>query len=173
MAVIRNARINLAIRANENLNEGERSIPSRVLIDEAARLSSGNGVGQIDAVYYERLTGVGASVKSAFTLTGALSDRFGNNIDFAEVISITIVNQSDTTGNSLFLGANDNFGVHSGGLGFWELAGHRCVIPPGGWVSLYNPDGVPVVASTGDGLEVETNSASSGNAFDILILGRS
>ena len=173
MSINRSAIIESKVRVNETQRNGSQTIPSNIIINERIALAGGTDPGEIDLVYYNRFTGIAAGVKTQFTLTGLLEDAYGNALDFAEVIFIQVINRSNTSPNSVFVGTNDTFGVHASGEGFWLDASDRCVAGPGAFIELYAPNGIPVTASTGDGLEVETNAGSANNAFDILILGRS
>lgn len=145
-------------------------------------LANGLSDGQIDLIYAVSETGKAASTAFSYDLSGTLKDAFNRNVVLAEVCMIAIRNNRTDALAYLDIGphATNGFGRLASSLGFWpaDLAADAdqgtIVAPGGGWVFLYSPAGVPVVAGTGDILRVTTSGvAGATNAWDLLVFGRS
>jgi hypothetical protein len=114
-------------------------------------------------------------------LSGALTDSFGNVVQFAEVVLIALRNNRVDAGAYIQLApaAANGFGRLASSKGFWPAdiaadADQGNIVGPSAWLTLYDPTGVPVTAGTGDILSIITSATvGATNAWDILILGRS
>ena len=175
MASTFSAQVDLDIRAYEFINDGvaQGSIPAE--IRESLSLATGTGDEQIDLAYYKRESGIAAGVTTVYDLTGTLTDKSGNAVNFAEVVFIAIRNRSTDAVDHLEVGpdASHGFGVLASNRGFWKDASDRSIVMADSWWSAYNKAGVLVGAGSSDELSVITPSGSAGNTWDILILGRS
>lgn len=146
-------------------------------------LANGTSAGQIDLAYSETKTGVAASTTTVYDLAGSLTDLAGDTIAFAEVVLIAIRNRSTTAVNRIHIGpdATNGFGVEASNLGFWADASDRSVVAAdfdsdandGSWCIMHCRSGVAVSGGSTDELAVITQSGSSSNTWDIVILGRS
>jgi hypothetical protein len=173
-----NARVNIDISARETYsNSGKRAV-----IDKQFQafydLANGTSNGAIDTSYHEIITGIGASTTTVRDLVGSLTDEAGNTLTFAEVVLIACRNLSSTAANVLEIGpdATSGFGVLSSNKGFWKDASDRNVLPADGgksWLILYSDAGVPAAAGSTDELAIITQSGTSANTWELLILGRS
>ena len=175
------ARVNIDIRAQELLSSGIRAgvIPANfaVVLD----LTNGTADGSCDLAYAASPSGIAASTVTSYDLAGALVDSFGTTLTFAEVCLIAVRNKRTTALAYLDVGphATNGFGRLASSRGFWPAdaaadADQGSIVAPDSWLVLYNKDGVPVTAGTGDVLRVTTSGVvGSTNAWDILILGRS
>jgi hypothetical protein len=175
------ASVSLSITARDVLSAGLKAGVIPIQFATAVELNNGLADGQIDLAWSTSRVGVAASTPISMDLSGALTDSFGNVVQFAEVVLIALRNNRTTALANITLapGSSNGFGRLAGGLGFWPAdiaadADQGNVVSPGGWLVLYAADGVPVTAGTGDLLTITTSAVvGSTNAWDILILGRS
>lgn len=180
-----NASVNIEIILNEIVASGMRNglVPARFLQQMA--LATGTSDGQVNVGYYKRETGIGSAVTTSYDLVGGLTDLAGATINFDEVVLIAIRNLSATAANYLVLAphATNGFGIVSSNKGFWAAAGGSgggSVIPgdydsasdTGSWTILHSRVGIPAAAGSTDILAVITQSGTSSNTWDLLILGR-
>lgn len=139
-------------------------------------LATGTSDNQINVAYADTKTAIGAGVTTVYDLIGTLTSTDGTTLNFDEVVLIALRNRSSTATNFLRVGpdATNGFGVISGSYGFWSDASDRNVIPADGysWMVLHCKAGVPAAAGSTDELAVVTDGGSSGNTWDIMILGR-
>lgn len=175
------ARVNIDIRAQELLSSGIRAgvIPANfaVVLD----LTNGTADGSCDLAYAASPSGIAASTVTSYDLAGSLVDSFGTTLTFAEVCLIAVRNKRTTALAYLDVGphATNGFGRLASSRGFWPAdigadADQGSIVAPDSWLVLYQKDGVPVTAGTGDVLRVTTSGVvGSINTWDILILGRS
>ena len=146
-------------------------------------LPKGTSDGQIDLVFSDYKSGIGASVTTVYDLVGTLLNLSGGAVSFAEVVTIAIRNRSATAANYLLIGpdATAGFGEVSTNKRIWADASDRNVIPAnydsqtgdGGWIILHSRGGIPVAGGSTDELAVITHGGTSANAWEIVILGRS
>lgn len=122
--------------------------------------------------YSDTQSGIGASVSTPYDLSGALTDRSPDaaTLNFDKVYAIAVRN------NGAFPievgpAASNGFGILSGTEGFWSSSSARSIVPPGGHLVLQSEAGVPAVNGASDQLNVITQSGSSANGWDILIIG--
>jgi len=175
------ASVNLSITARDVLNFGLKAGVIPIQFATAVELNNGLADGQIDLAWSASRVGIAASTTINMDLSGALTDSFGNVVQFAEVVLIALRNNRTTALANITLApaAANGFGRLAAGLGFWPAdiaadADQGSVCGPGAWLCLYDPTGVPVTAGTGDILSIITSATvGSTNAWDILILGRS
>ena len=175
------ASVNLSITARDVLTAGLKAGVIPIQFATAVDLNNGLANGQIDLAWTASRVSMPASATTNMDLHGALTDSFGNTVQFHEVVLIALRNNRTTALANLTLapGSSNGFGRQAGGLGFWpaDIAadgdqGNVC--SPGGWLVLYAADGVPVTAGTADILSITTSAvAGDTNAWDILVLGRS
>lgn len=180
MSTIVSANVNLDIMFQEVITSGIKAGPITTRFLEQYDLTNGTTDGQIDRAYANRVSGIGASVTTVYDVVGALTNTEGTAISMAEVVLVAIRNLSTTAANYLTIGpdVSNGFGVVSSNKGFWVAAigsGGGSVVPADGysWVVHHSRGGVPAVAATSDEIAVVTQSGTSSNTWDILILGRS
>lgn len=142
-------------------------------------MPTGTADGQINVAYYKRETGIGSGVTTVYDLVGSLTDTGGTVINFDEVVVVAVRNLSSTAANYLTVGphATNGFGVVAANKGFWVAAlgsGGGSIVPADAysWTILYCYGGVPAAAGSTDILAVLTQSGTSSNTWEILILGR-
>lgn len=176
------AKVGLSLEATQNIVAGIIGAPAqaRILVD--ANMTNGTSNGQVDRCYFKTETGKAASGTTAYDLAGTLTDIEGTTITFAEVCLIAVRNRSTTAVNRIQCGPGDDFGVEASNVGFWSANTWRATVcadavdgnpNSGSWLVMYSHTGVPVTAGTADDFSVFTQSGSSNNTWDILILGRS
>lgn len=139
-------------------------------------LPNGTSDDQINVAWAKTESGIGSAVTTVYDLIGVLTNTEGTVVNFDEVVLIAIRNRSSTAANWLSVGpdVSNGFGVVASNKGFWADATDRTVLPADGdsWVVLYCKGGVPAAAGSTDELAVITQSGTSSNTWDILILGR-
>lgn len=176
-----NGRISLDLLFNEILQDsvsGDKGVFTRkfsALVD----LATGTSDNQINVAYADTKTGIGASVTTVYDLIGTLTNRAGDTLNFDEVVLVAVKNLSSTAANYLTVGpdATAGFGVVASNVGFWAAAlgsGGGSVVPAdgGSWVVMHCKGGVPAAAGSTDELSVVTQSGTSSNTWQIMILGR-
>lgn len=172
----------LTVEASQFISAGIASgaIPARIAVD--LNLSNGTSNGQIDLCYFKTETGKAASGTTAYDLAGTLTNYEGTTLAFAEVCLIAVRNKGTAAANRIQCGPGDDFGVEGSNVGFWSANTWRATVNAdyvdgnpnsGSWLVMYSHAGVPVTAGTADDFSVFTQSGSSLNTWDILILGRS
>jgi hypothetical protein len=175
------ASVNLSITARDVLNTGLKAGVIPIQFAQAVELNNGLLDSQIDLAWSASRVAMPASATTNMDLHGALTDSFGNTVQFHAVVLIALRNNRTTALANLTLApaAANGFGRLAAGLGFWPAdiaadADQGNVVSPGGWLVLYAADGVPVTAGTADILSITTSGVTgSTNAWDILVLGRS
>jgi hypothetical protein len=175
------ASVSLQITARDVLTSGLKAGVIPIQFAQAVELNNGLLDSQIDLAWSASRVAMPASATTNMDLHGALTDSFGNTVQFHAVVLIALRNNRTTALANLTLApaAANGFGRLASGLGFWPAdiaadADQGNVVSPGGWLVLYAADGVPVTAGTADILSITTSGVTgSTNAWDILILGRS
>jgi len=174
------ANVLLDLSFQEILSAGLKAGPITTRMLESYDLTNGTSDGQIDRAFAARATGIGSAVTTVYDVVGGLTNTEGTTISMAEVVLIAVKNLSQTAANYLTAGpdVSNGFGVVASNKGFWVAAigsGGGSVIPADGysWVVLYSKGGVPAVAATSDEVSIVTQSGTSANTWDIMILGRS
>ena len=182
MSTSNSGTVSLDIQGRTSVTAGvvAGALASRFMAD--LNLGNGTADGSIDLIYSKGEVGIAASSTTSYDLSGALSDPGGAACVFAEVVMIAFRNNRTTALATLNLGphATNGFGRLASGRGFWPADvgadGDQGSIahPNAGWITMYAPDGVPVVAGTGDILRVIASAVAGDiNAWDLLIFGRS
>jgi len=171
------------VQGDEIVSSGPLKGANKRALELQLDLPNGTTDGQIDLAYSKIETGIGASVTTVYDLIGSLTDLSGGAVSFAEVVTIAIRNLSATAANWLSVGpdATAGFGVVATNKGFWADASDRSVVMAdydsssgdSGWLILHCRSGVPASAGTSDELAVITQSGTSANTWEIVILGRS
>lgn len=181
MAGTASARINIDIQALDIINSGIVAgvIPAKFL--QSFDLNTGTNDGQCDLVYAKTESSIAASTITSYDLSGSLIGLNQASAVFAEVCLIAIRNKRTTALAYLDVGphATNGFGKLSASRGFWPAdigadADQGSIVAPDSWLVLYNKDGVPVTAGSGDILRVTTSAVvGATNTWDILVIGRS
>lgn len=176
MSTTYNGRIHLEIALNEIIASAlKNGTVGSVFRVGPTDLPAGTSDGQINVGFYKRETGIGSAVTTVYDLVGSLTNTEGTTINFDEVTLIGIRNLNTTAANYILIGpdATAGFGALASNKGFWADASDRNVIMADGnsWTIFHSYTGVPAVAATTDELAVIT-SATTGNTWDIIILGR-
>ena len=175
------ATVSLQITARDVLNAGLSRGVIPIQFAQVLELNNGLTDGSIDLAWSASRVSIAASTPINMDLSGALTDSFGNVVQFAEVVLIALVNNRTDAGAYIQLApaATFGFGRLAAGKGFWPAdiaadADQGSIVGPGAWLCLYDPTGVPVTAGTGDLLTITTSATvGSTNAWSILVLGRS
>ena len=166
----------LDILFNEVISSGLTSGPLPTRLQLALDLPNGTADGNINVAYAKREAGIGSAVTTVYDLIGSLTNKEGTVINFDEVVLIAVRNLSSTAANWLSIGpdVSNGFGAVASNKGFWADASDRSVVPAdgGSWMVLYSVAGVPAAAGSTDEIAVITQSGTSANTWDILILGR-
>ena len=175
------ASVNLSITARDVLNTGLKAGVIPIQFATAVELNNGLLDSQIDLAWSASRVGMAAGGTTNMDLHGALTDSFGNTVQFAEVVLIALRNNRADAGAYLLLApaAANGFGRLAASKGFWsaDIAAdfdQGNIVGPSSWLCLYDPTGVPTTPGSVDVLSITTSAvAGSTNAWDILILGRS
>lgn len=130
-------------------------------------VTNGIAAGQANAIFLDDFV-IAASGTMLFDLAGALVDAHGNALVFTAIKEILVV-AADANTNSIVVG---NGGVNSF-LGPFGAAAHTVAVQPGGrfGVSNYSAAGWPVVAGTGDILQLANSGAGTSVAGTIVLIG--
>lgn len=131
-------------------------------------LAQGTGAGQADMIWSDTVT-ITASGTQAVDLAGALTGPLGGSLTFARIKLIVVaaaaaninavnVISDATNGPLLFLAKGDGIGVKPGGLFVW-----------------FDPSAaaVPVIAGTGDLINLVNSGAGTSVTADVVIVGAS
>lgn len=174
------ATVSLQITARDIINSGLKA--GVVPINFASVIDLNNGLtnANIDLAWSASRVGMAASGTTTMDLHGALTDSFGNTVQFAEVVLIALRNNRTDAGAYIVLAPGAlPFGRLAAGSGFWPAdlaadADQGSVVGPGAWLCLYDPTGVPTAAGVTDQIQITTSAVvGSTNSWDILVLGRS
>lgn len=175
------ARVNIDIQALDILSAGLVAgvIPAKFL--QNFDLNTGTSDGQIDLAFGKTESSIAASTITTYDLAGSLVGLNQAAAVFVEIVLIAIRNKRTTALAYLDIGphATNGFGRLAASRGFWPAdlaadADQGSIVAPDSWLVLYNKDGVPVTAGTGDILRVTTSAvAGATNSWDLLALGRS
>ena len=138
-------------------------------IDERARQDVDNGttIGKANAIYVDDFS-IPASSTLALDLSGSLEDAHGNPLVFTAIKEILIVTAAGNV-NNVVVG---NGGANSF-LGPLGAIAHTVTLLPNNRlnVSNYSAAGWPVVAATGDILQLANSGAGSAVTGTIVIVG--
>jgi hypothetical protein len=175
------ASVSLQITARDVLNSGLSRGVIPIQFAQVLELNNGLTDANIDLAWSVTRVAMPASATTNMDLSGALTDSFGNVVQFAEVVLIALVNnRADALAYLLLAPAAANgFGRLASSKGFWPAdlgadTDQGNIVGPSSWLCLYDPTGVPVTAGTADILSITTSAVvGSTNGWSILILGRS
>jgi hypothetical protein len=121
--------------------------------------------------YLDTQSGVAASQTQDYDLVGTLTDLDGTTLSFDLVYLVILVNQGATYAITCGPKGSTTWGVGATEQGFWADASDRTYVPPGGFVILHSPTGVPASAGS-DVFQVLTAGGTSANAWSMLVVGR-
>jgi len=175
------ASVSLQITARDVLNSGLSRGVIPIQFAQVLELNSGLTDANIDLAWSVTRVNVAASTPVDMDLHGALTDSFGNSVQFAEVVLIALVNNRLDAGAYIILSpaTATPFGRLSGGKGFWpaDIAADNDqgnVVGPGAWLCLCDTTGVPTSAGVTDKISILTSATvGATNGWSILVLGRS
>lgn len=130
-------------------------------------VANGTLIDQANAIYVDYFT-IAASGTLAIDLAGTLTDAHGNAVVFTKVKEILLLADNANT-NNLVLG---NGGVNSF-LGPFAAAANTVTVKPGNRFNAtdYSLAGWPVVAGTGDILQIANSAAGTSVSGKIVIVG--
>jgi hypothetical protein len=175
------ASVSLQITARDVLTSGLKAGVIPIQFNNILELNNGLLDTQIDLAWTASRVAMPASATTNMDLHGALTDSFGNTVQFHEVVLIALRNNRVDAGAYLLLApaAANGFGRLTSSKGFWPAdlgadTDQGNIVGPTSWLCLYDPTGVPTAVGTADILAITTSAVvGSTNAWDILILGRS
>jgi len=166
----------LGFSAEYDLEDGDDTKDKKT-VSIAPSWDFGSDAEEADLVWHDLRT-IAASADDDIDL-GALTDRFGQTLVFANVKAILIWNRTDeaTTAPAHTATTAD---VQVGGAAAnafeaWVAAAGDIVgpFPEGGGCLLINPEGWTVTADTGDILRVTNNDGANEALIEIVIIGDS
>lgn len=130
-------------------------------------LADGSGANQANKMFADSRV-IAASGTDALDLNGGLSDALGQSLTLTRVVAI-LVKAASGNGADLLVGP----AAVNGFVGPFNAAADRVKVKPGGMMLLVAPTvaGFPVVAGTGDLLNVVNSNAGATGAYDIVIVG--
>lgn len=133
----------------------------------AKSVDNGTLADQANAVYVDDFT-IAASATMAIDLSGTLTDAHGNAIVFSAIKEILVVTAAANTENVVI--GNGGVNAFLGPLG---AAAHTVSVLPGNRFDAtnYSAAGWPVVAGTGDILQLANSGAGSAVSGTIVIVG--
>jgi hypothetical protein len=131
------------------------------------QLADGSGANQANKLFADSRT-VLASATDSLDLSGALNDALGQSLVLTRVAAI-MVKASANNGGDLLVGP----AAANGFVGPFNAAADRVKVKPGGLILLVAPTaaGFPVVAGTGDLLNIVNANAGASGAYDIVVVG--
>lgn len=135
-------------------------------------LGNGTGANQADVLYALDLSTPGATPVD-IDLAGGVVDAFGNTVNMAELVALTVVGRSasDVDSQGYIDIGNDANALAS----FFGSSDCRIRIPAGGFFTIASPDAAglgAVTAGTGDTIQV-TPDVSGTFTATIIAVGRS
>lgn len=132
-----------------------------------SRLSFGNDLGEVSAVYSATLT----AATNVDLIGGLTSLADGQAVDFPKVTTIIAINRSLVTGEGWLVGGGTD-GLGASALLNWVTgAAHRRRVGPGGLLVAHSPiDAYEATDTTADVLRFEPEAGAP--SLDLLILGR-
>lgn len=161
------ARITLGIQATLTGATGLATAKVPLSVSKELEFSAGTAaVGQSNILYQSQRT-LAASANEDLDLAGALADALGVTIAAAEIMAIYISAATGNTNN-----VNVTRPASNGFAGPFLAAGDGLAIPPREFILLTNRNGWPVVAATGDLLNIANSGAGTPVTYDIVVLGR-
>lgn len=133
----------------------------------AKTVTNGAGIDQATAVYVDDFT-IAASGTLAIDVAGTLTDAHGNAVAFTAIKEILVVSAAGNA-NNIVIG---NGGVNSF-IGPFGAAAHTASVTPGNRFNAtnYSEAGWPVVAGTGDILQLANSAAGTAVSGTIVIVG--
>ena len=175
------ASVSLQITARDVLNSGLSRGVIPIQFAQVLELNSGLTDANIDLAWSVTRVNMPASATTNMDLHGALTDSFGNTVQFHEVVLIALVNNRADAAAYLLLApaASNGFGRLTTSKGFWPAdvaadGDQGSIVGPSSWLCLCDPTGVPTTPGTADILSITTSAVvGSTNGWSILILGRS
>ena len=174
------ASVSLQITARDVLKSGLKAGVVPINFANILELNNGLTDANIDLAWSASRVAMPAGGTTTMDLHGALTDSFGNVVQFHEVVLIALRNNRLDAGAYIVLSPGAApFGRLAAGSGFWPAdlaadADQGSVVGPGGWLCLYDPTGVPTAAGVTDQIQIVTSAVvGSTNSWDILVLGRS
>src|ERR1700722_15598693 len=121
----------------------------------ALSLLSGTGVGNSDTLFTKALN-IAASGNLSLDLSGSLDDAFGGVVTLADVQAVYLEADPANT-NDIVIGA----AASGPWVGPFNAGTDTVAVHPGGVLLMADPKGWPVVASTGDLLEIANGGAGT------------
>lgn len=143
--------------------DGQRSRLEH-LLDLAVELATGTSDGQVDRVYSDTLNVTTTPTDLDCIGSTLLSKLNGQAISLVDIVAVVVMN-TGTSGN-VIVGGDAN------AVPIFGAAAHTSVVPPGGSFFWYGgPGGIPLVAGTGDILQLAASAGTIG--CKVGIAGRS
>lgn len=160
-----NASLNLRLTATDTKAPPIGGAAQQVDVAEILTLLAGNGaVGKSDKMVTQAID-IAASGSSSVNLTTA-TDAFGVALGMAKV-QLVLLTADATNTNDIVVGNGTDPFV------FGDAGTDTVAVKPGGALVIFNPDGYPVVASTGDQLKLANSAAGSVVTGSLVVIGRS
>ena len=162
-----NANINLnitgALTTNLDLEAVRSDISRRMLL----ALTDGGGANQATNLFSDTRT-LAASANESLDLAGALTNAFGQVINFTKVKALMVFAAATNVNDVVVGGAAAN-----GFIAPFGAATHTVRVKPGGALIITAPDanGLTVTAATADLLQIANGGAGSTVTYDVIIIG--
>jgi hypothetical protein len=153
------------VRGANDISPPEQSLD----LAQRVALALGTAANQAD-LFFADSRSLAASATETLDLAGGLVDGFGATITFVEIVGVLIAAKASNTNDVVVGGAAAN-----GWAGFFADVTDKLVLKPGAFAFIAagaNP-AYPVVAGTGDQLQVANSGAGTGVDYDIILIGRS
>ena len=130
-------------------------------------LTDGLGANQATNIFSDQRT-LAASANESLDLNGALTNAFGQTINFTKVKMLAIFAAAGNTNDVVVGGAASN-----GFISPFGAATHTVNVKPGGCLILAAPDanGYAAVAATADLLRIANSGAGTTVTYDIVVIG--
>jgi hypothetical protein len=135
-------------------------------IDKQLEFTPGTAaVGQANVLFSDTRT-LAASTNGNLDVAGLLQDALGATINAAEIVAVYLSAAPGNTNDVQLTRPASN------GLAMFLAGGDGFAIGPGDFFLRTYRNGIPVVAATGDLINVANGGAGTPVTYDIVILGR-
>lgn len=160
---------NLAVRLTATANKAEPVGAASQQVNEAfaLALAAGIGIGKSDIMFTKAIN-IAASGSATIDLVGSLVDAFGATVNFAD-IQIVYLEADATNVNKIVMGN----GATNPWVGPFDAGADTIAVKPGGCLLWADPEGWPVVATTGDLLKLANSSSGTAVTGKLVLVGRS
>lgn len=163
-------RIKYALRVTDDGDHSEifDGSQGRHLIEKVIEWADGTGANQADLAFSDQRT-ISAAANEDIDLAGGHNDAYGNAVTLVKIKLLVVENTNTADGDDLQVGPASSNGCDC----FWADSSDRNVVPAGGALIIYDPNGLAVTAGTGDLINIAEVGGSNANTYNLLVVGTS